>query len=106
MVKKENVHPIMYSKESILENYATFLSSAPAPVHERELDDPTMNPILLQELQRQLDGVEIVNERASEELIEEQHHKAELITENDHHKDAFWKMHLEYDVNGLMDDLN
>ena len=37
----------MYSKESILENYATFLSSAPAPVHEKELDDPTMNPILL-----------------------------------------------------------
>jgi len=37
----------MYSKESILENYATFLSSAPPAVHEKELDDPTMNPILL-----------------------------------------------------------
>jgi len=41
------MHPIMYSKESILENYATFLSSAPAAVHDKELEDPAMNPILL-----------------------------------------------------------
>lgn len=35
MVKKENKHQIMYSKESILENYATFLASTPAAVMEK-----------------------------------------------------------------------
>lgn len=37
--------------------------------------------------------------------MEEEKHKAELIEENDHHKNAFWKVHLDYDVDGLIDDL-
>lgn len=64
-----------------------------------------MNPILLEELQRKLDGVEIVNDSVPEDVAEEEHHKAELIDENVHHKDAFWKTHLDYDVDGLMEDL-
>ena len=37
--------------------------------------------------------------------MEEEKHKAELIEENEHHRDAFWKVHLDYDVDGLIDDL-
>ena len=55
--KNQNRHPIMSDKESILSTYSTFLSSAPKAVYEQDLEDPTMNPILLEELQRQLDGV-------------------------------------------------
>jgi hypothetical protein len=64
-----------------------------------------MNPILLEELQRQLDGVEMVNESISQEIVEEEHHKAELIDENQHHKGAFWRVHLDYDVDGLLSEL-
>jgi hypothetical protein len=64
-----------------------------------------MNPILLEELQRQLDGVEMVNESISQEIVEEEHHKAELIDENQHQKGAFWRVHLDYDVDGLLSEL-
>jgi hypothetical protein len=38
-------------------------------------------------------------------VVSEEKHKAELIEENDHHKSAFWKMHLDYDVDGLIDEI-
>lgn len=72
---------------------------------EQDLEDPLLNPILIEELQKQLDGVEISNDKVSEAVVVEEKHKAELIEENEHHKSAFWKMHLDYDVDGLIDEL-
>lgn len=43
--------------QSILAAHATFLASAPAPVMPQDLEDPIYDPILLEELQKQLDGV-------------------------------------------------
>ena len=77
------------------------MKKAPPPVLEKD----TLDPILLEELQKQLDGVEIVNESVPPEVLEEEHHKAELIEENEHHKVAFWKMHLDYDIDGLLDEV-
>lgn len=72
---------------------------------EQDLEDPLLNPILIEELQKQLDGVEISNDKVPEAVVVEEKHKAELIEENEHHKSAFWKMHLDYDVDGLIDEL-
>ena len=62
--KKINQHRVMNDKEvkiyliqSILKAHAEFLSSTPPAVFEKDLEDPLLNPILLEELQRQLDGV-------------------------------------------------
>jgi hypothetical protein len=35
-------------------------------VLETDIDDPMLNPILLEELQKQLDGVELQNETSTE----------------------------------------
>ena len=53
---------------------------------------------MLEELQRQLDGLECDAKPA--EVAEE--HRDELVEENEEHKSAFWKMHLDYDVDELM----
>lgn len=57
----------------------------------------------MQELQRQLDGVDL--SPPTEEVVEEEKHKAELIEENELHKSAFWKMHLDYEVEDLLFEL-
>ena len=63
------------------------------------------NPAILEELQRQLDGIQVENPTVPAEVVEEEKHKAELIEENEEHKSAFWKVHIEYDVEDLMDEL-
>ena len=95
----------MYTKESILAAYATFLASAPIVVQEKDLNDPLQNELLLEQLKRQLDGIEDIAEPRSDEVKQEEFHKAELIEENDHHKNAFWKMHLDFNVDHLLDEL-
>lgn len=43
--------------QSVLAAHAVFLASAPPPVMPQDMDDPPVDPIFLEELQRQLDGV-------------------------------------------------
>jgi hypothetical protein len=61
----------------------------------------------LEELQRQLDGVSFddYDEIRPQEVIEEEKHKAELIEENEQHKSAFWKVHLSYNIEDLMEEV-
>jgi hypothetical protein len=49
---------IMTSREEILKFHSTFLANAPPAIFEIDPEDAFQNPILLEELQRQLDGIE------------------------------------------------
>lgn len=62
--------------KDILKHHAVFLSNARPAVFEIDLDDPLQNPTLLEELKRQLDGIDIQQSPDKPEaIVEEEKHK-------------------------------